>query len=155
LIAVGGDGSLKIAQKLRELGIPRVIGVPKTIDNDVRGTELTFGFDTACSIAVEAIDRVHTTAEAHERIMVVEVMGRHAGWIALNAGLAGGADVILIPEIPFRYEPIVEKVLEREGRGRSFSIVVVAEGAALKGGDVVIKEPADVFRGVVVLGGIG
>jgi ATP-dependent phosphofructokinase / diphosphate-dependent phosphofructokinase len=154
LIAVGGDGSLRIAHKLHQIGIPRVIGVPKTIDNDVRGTELTFGFDTAVGTAVEAIDRLHTTAEAHERIMVVEVMGRNAGWIALQAGLAGGADVILIPEVPFRYEPIVEKVVLRERRGRAFSIVVVAEGAAPRGGDMVIKEAGDAFRGVVVLGGI-
>jgi ATP-dependent phosphofructokinase / diphosphate-dependent phosphofructokinase len=154
LIAVGGDGSLRIAQKLHEVGIHRVIGVPKTIDNDVRGTEPTFGFDTAVGIAAEAIDRLHTTAEAHERIMVVEVMGRNAGWIALHAGVAAGADVILIPEVPFRYEPIIEKVHLRERRGRAFSIVVVAEGAAPIGGDIVIKETGDAFRGVVVLGGI-
>ena len=111
-----------------------MIGVPKTIDNDVRGTDVTFGFDTAVAIAVEAIDRLHTTAEAHDRVMVVEVMGRYAGWIALYAGIAGGADVILMPEIPFRYESVVDKIMQRERRGRRFSIVVVAEGAAEEGG---------------------
>jgi 6-phosphofructokinase 1 len=154
LIAVGGDGSLRIARRLHQLGLPIVIGVPKTIDNDVRGTDVTFGFDTAVSIAVEAIDRLHTTAEAHDRVMVVEVMGRNAGWIALWAGIAGGADVILIPEIPFRYEALVEKILLRERRGRHFSIVVVAEGATPEGGSAVVKSEGDVFRGTVVLGGI-
>lgn len=154
LIAVGGDGSMRIAHKLLGRGLPVVIGVPKTIDNDVYGTVLTFGFDTAVSIATEAIDRLHTTAEAHERIMVVEVMGRHAGWIALRAGMAGGADAILMPEIPFSYEPIVEKIMARESRGRHFSIVVVAEGATQRGGEVIIKEQGDAFRRVAVLGGV-
>jgi len=154
LIAVGGDGSLRLARRLQRAGIPRVIGVPKTIDNDVRGTDETFGFDSAVSIAVEAIDRLHTTAEAHDRVMVVEVMGRNAGWIALRAGIAGGADVILIPEIPFHYEAITEKILLRERRGRHFSIVVAAEGATEEGGSEVIKSAGDVFRGAVVLGGI-
>jgi 6-phosphofructokinase 1 len=154
LIAVGGDGSLRLAHRLQQAGLPRVIGVPKTIDNDVRGTDETFGFDSAVSIAVEAIDRLHTTAEAHDRVLVVEVMGRNAGWIALRAGIAGGADVILIPEIPFRYEAITEKILLRELRGRHFSIVVAAEGAIEEGGSAVIKSVGDVFRGTVVLGGI-
>jgi ATP-dependent phosphofructokinase / diphosphate-dependent phosphofructokinase len=154
LIAVGGDGSMRIAQRLLERGLPAVIGVPKTIDNDVAGTELTFGYDTASSIAVEAIDRLHTTAEAHERVMVVEVMGRNAGWIALRAGISGGADAILIPEVPFRYEPLVEKILAREQRRRRFSIVVAAEGAAAVGGQVVMKDVGDALRGVAVLGGI-
>jgi 6-phosphofructokinase 1 len=145
---------MRIAHALQARGLPRVIGVPKTIDNDVCATDLTFGFDTAVSIATEAIDRLHTTAESHERIMVVEVMGRHAGWIALCSGVAAGADVILMPEIPFRYEPVVEKILQREARGRRFSIVVVAEGAALAGGDITVKEAGDRFRGVVVLGGV-
>src|SRR6185437_4847939 len=139
LIAVGGDGSMRIAHRLHQLGLPVVIGVPKTIDNDVRGTDVTFGFDTAVQIAVEAIDRLHTTAEAHDRVMVVEVMGRNAGWIALWAGIAGGADVILIPEIPFRYEVVAEKVMQRERRGRRFSIVVAAEGAIVEGGGAVVK----------------
>jgi 6-phosphofructokinase 1 len=154
LIAVGGDGSLRIARLLQQAGIPVVIGVPKTIDNDVRGTDMTFGFDSAVGIGVEAIDRLHTTAEAHERVMVVEVMGRNAGWIALWAGVAGGADVILMPEIPFRYESIVEKVMVRERRGRRFSIVVAAEGAAPEHGHPVLKSTGDAFRGTVVLGGI-
>ncbi|MEZ4302077.1 MAG: ATP-dependent 6-phosphofructokinase [Polyangiaceae bacterium] len=154
LIAVGGDGSQKIAHRLLERGLPRAIGVPKTIDNDVRGTEVTFGFDTAVSIATEAIDRLHTTAESHDRVMVVEVMGRNSGWIALRSGLAGGADVVLIPEIPFRYEPIAAKIAQREGRGRRFAIVVVAEGAAPAGGTIEVKSSGDEFRRTAVLGGI-
>jgi 6-phosphofructokinase 1 len=155
LVAIGGDGSLTIAKKLLDKGLPRVVGVPKTIDNDVAGTDVTFGFDTAVGIATEALDRLHTTAEAHERVMVVELMGRHAGWIALAAGLAGGADAILIPEIPYRVERIAEKILQRERRGRRFSIVVVAEGAKPLGGDITIKDSGDVFRRVEVLGGVG
>jgi 6-phosphofructokinase 1 len=154
LIAVGGDGSMRLAERLLAAGLPRVIGVPKTIDNDVRGTDETFGFDSAVAIAVEAIDRLHTTAEAHDRIMVVEVMGRNAGWIALRSGIAGGADVILMPEIPFRYEPIAEKILERERRGRCFSLVVAAEGASAAGGSVVVKRAADAFGREASLGGI-
>lgn len=154
LIAVGGDGSIRIAHKLMQRGLGRVIAVPKTIDNDVRGTDLTFGFDTAVTIATEAIDRLHTTAEAHDRIMVVEVMGRHAGWIALHSGIAGGADVILMPELPFHVERVAEKIMQRESRARRFSIVVVAEGAAAAGKDVVIKDKGDAFRGVAILGGI-
>jgi 6-phosphofructokinase 1 len=154
LIAVGGDGSMRIAHALVQRGLPCVIGVPKTIDNDVRATDLTFGFDTAVGIATEAIDRLHSTAEAHERVMVVEVMGRHTGWIALYSGVAGTADVILMPEIPFRYEPVAEKIRQREARGRHFSIVVVAEGAMPTGGEITVKEAGDAFRGVAVLGGI-
>jgi 6-phosphofructokinase 1 len=154
LIAIGGDGSMKLAQRLVDKGLPLVVGVPKTIDNDVLGTELTFGFDTAVSIATEAIDRLHTTTEAHERVMVVEVMGRHAGWIALHAGMAGGADVLLLPEVPFGLEPIVEKIQLRERRGRRFSIVVAAEGALPVGGEVAIRATSDKFRPVPVLGGI-
>ncbi|MBI1966590.1 MAG: ATP-dependent 6-phosphofructokinase [Gemmatimonadetes bacterium] len=133
LIAIGGDGSLAIARRLMAKGIP-VIGVPKTIDNDVGGTVATFGFDTAVATATEAIDKLHSTAESHERVMVVEVMGRHAGFIALNSGLAGSADVILIPEIPFDLSKVCEKIRNREAEGRHFSIVVVAEGAVPKGG---------------------
>jgi len=128
--------------------------VPKTIDNDVIGTEMTFGFETAVTIATEALDRLHSTTEAHERVMVVELMGRHAGFIALHAGLAGGADVILLPESPYSLEPVVEKILARQARGRPFSIVVVAEGAKEKGGEIAVKEAGDAFRGVPVLGGI-
>ncbi len=154
LIAVGGDGSQKIAHMLMERGLPRVIGVPKTIDNDVLGTEVTFGFDTAVSIATEAIDRLHTTAESHERVMVVEVMGRHAGWIALRSGLAGGADAILIPEIPFHYESIAAKIAQRDARGRKFALVVVAEGAAPAGGSIAVKDAGDEFRRTAILGGM-
>lgn len=140
LIAIGGDGSLDIARRLMEKGIP-VVGVPKTIDNDVGGTVATFGFDTAVATATDAIDKVHSTAESHERVMVVEVMGRHAGFIALNAGLAGSADVILIPEIPFDIEKVCNKIRQREAAGRHFSVVVVAEGAAPKGGTEVYQDP--------------
>jgi 6-phosphofructokinase 1 len=128
LVAIGGDDTLSVAQKLHEKGI-KVVGVPKTIDNDLGGTDYTFGFDTACNVVCEAIDRVHTTAEAHNRVMVVEVMGRDAGWIALYSGIAGGADVILIPERPFDVDQVAESIRHRHERGRYFSIVVVAEGA--------------------------
>lgn len=138
LIAIGGDGSMYIASKLIEKGIP-VVGVPKTIDNDLPLTDYTLGFDTAVSIATEAIDRITTTAESHDRIMVVEVMGRYAGWIALHAGLASTADVVLIPEIPFDYEKIVEKINLRASRGRDYTMIVVAEGATEKGGSVLTK----------------
>jgi len=135
LVAMGGDGSMAIAHKLLQKGIP-IVGVPKTIDNDLPGTDATLGFDTAVNIATEAIDRIATTAEAHERIMVVEVMGRYAGWIAMHAGLAASADIILLPEIPFDFESMARKVAERESQGRHFSIVVVAEGATENAGYV-------------------
>jgi 6-phosphofructokinase 1 len=128
LIAIGGDDTLSVAQRLHEHGV-KVVGVPKTIDNDLGGTDYTFGFDTACNIVCEAIDRVHTTAEAHNRVIVVEVMGRDAGWIALYSGIAGGADVILIPERPFDIDKVADSIRQRHERGRYFSIVVVAEGA--------------------------
>ncbi len=128
LIAIGGDDTLSVAQKLHERGA-KVVGVPKTIDNDLGGTDYTFGFDTACNIVCEALDRVHTTAEAHNRVMVVEVMGRDAGWIALYSGIAGGADVILIPERPFDVDKVADSIRQRHERGRYFSILVVAEGA--------------------------
>jgi ATP-dependent phosphofructokinase / diphosphate-dependent phosphofructokinase len=128
LIAIGGDDTLSVAQKLHEKGV-KVVGVPKTIDNDLGGTDYTFGFDTACNVVCEAIDRVHTTAEAHNRVMVVEVMGRDAGWIAVYSGIAGGADAILIPERPFDVDKVAESIRQRHERGRYFSIVVVAEGA--------------------------
>jgi 6-phosphofructokinase 1 len=134
LVAIGGDGSMRIAHGLAEKGVP-VVGVPKTIDNDLSGTVITFGFDTAVSVATDALDRLHSTAEAHERVIVVEVMGRYAGWIALNSGVAATADVILIPEIPFTIESVCDKILDREARGRHFSIVVVAEGARPVGGE--------------------
>ncbi len=140
MIAIGGDGSLAIALRLMQKGIP-VVGVPKTIDNDVGGTVATFGFDTAVATATDAIDKLHSTAESHERVMVVEVMGRHAGFIALNAGISGSADVILIPEIPFDIGKVCEKIRRREAEGRHFSIVVVAEGAVPRGGAVSLIDP--------------
>ena len=154
LIMIGGDGSLNIAQRLYEKGLP-VVGVPKTIDNDVGGTQATFGFDTAVATATDALDKVHSTAESHGRVMVVEVMGRYAGWIALHAGVAGSADVILIPEIPFDIERVCGKVREREERGRHFSVVVVAEGAVPRGGQRALKGPAAAGGGMERLGGIG
>ena len=128
LVAIGGDGSLAIADVLSQKGV-RVVGVPKTIDNDLAETVVTFGFDTAVSFAAEAVDRLHSTAEAHDRVMVVEVMGRYAGWIALHAGVAGTADAVLIPEIPYDIEIVAEKIRQRTARGRDFAIVVIAEGA--------------------------
>jgi phosphofructokinase-like protein len=153
LVVIGGDGSLSIAHQFYLKGIP-VVGVPKTIDNDIVGTNSCFGFDTAVAFAADAIDRLHTTAEAHKRIMVVEVMGRHAGWIALQAGLAGGADVILLPEIPYDLGNVVAAIRKRESFGAKFSIVVVAEGAKPVGGSVTLREgarPGYVER----LGGVG
>lgn len=138
LVAVGGDGSLEIANVLANKGL-RVIGVPKTIDNDLDETVATFGFDTAVSFATECIDRLHTTAESHQRIMVVEVMGRYAGWIALHSGVAATADAILLPEIPYHLETVVKQIQAREQSGRHFSIVVVAEGALPVGGEVSIR----------------
>jgi ATP-dependent phosphofructokinase / diphosphate-dependent phosphofructokinase len=149
LIAIGGDGTLAIALQLLGQGLP-VVGVPKTIDNDVGGTVATFGFDTAVSTATEAIDKLHSTAESHERVFVVEVMGRHTGFIALNSGLAGSADVILIPEIPFDIAKVCDKIRRREAEGRHFSMVVAAEGAMPKGGAVSLIDPAHER-----LGGIG
>ncbi len=153
LIAIGGDGSLNIAYKLWLKGLP-VVGVPKTIDNDVVGTLRTFGFDTAIATATEAIDKLHSTAEAHDRVMVVELMGRGAGWIALHAGLAATADVILIPEIPFDIDKVCRKILERERSGRRFSIVVVAEGARPTDGSPVMVE-SGAAGGSDRFGGIG
>jgi phosphofructokinase-like protein len=154
LIAIGGEDTLGAASRLNEDGVP-VLGVPKTIDNDLDGTDVTFGFDTALQIATEAIDRLHTTAESHHRILVVEVMGRDAGWIALYSGVAGGADVILIPERPFDVERVCGLLRRRKSRGRGFSIVVVAEGAASEDGESVqAAGELDEF-GHPRLGGIG
>jgi 6-phosphofructokinase 1 len=139
LVSIGGDGSLQIAHDLTRKGMP-VVCVPKTIDNDVYGTQRTFGFDTAVGTATEALDRLHSTAESHDRVFVVELMGRHAGWIALNSGISGSADVILIPEIPFDIERVCAKIRGREEAGRHFSIVVVAEGAAPRDGSVALVE---------------
>lgn len=156
LICVGGDGTLSIAHKLANKGL-NVVGCPKTIDNDLTGTDQTFGFDTARAICTEAVDRLHSTAESHQRVMVLEVMGRYAGFLALHSGLAGGADVILIPEIPYRAEPIVAKLHRRHDRKRSFSIIVVSEGATPAGGELAVVEKAEDIpgRGVVRLGGAG
>ncbi|MDQ3265979.1 MAG: 6-phosphofructokinase [Myxococcota bacterium] len=156
LIAIGGDGTLSIAHRLFQLGMPTV-GCPKTIDNDLSGTDQTFGFDTARYIVTEAIDRLHSTAESHDRIMVVEIMGRHAGFLTLDSGIAGGADVILIPEIPYSVESIVAKIKRRAVRKRSFSIIAISEGAFPKGGAVSVADAASAIpgRGVVRLGGAG
>lgn len=152
LIAIGGDGSMKIAERISEIGLP-VVGVPKTIDNDLLHTVATFGFDTAVTFATDAVDRLHSTAESHGRTMIVEVMGRYAGWIALHAGIAGTADVILLPEIPYDINKVLEKVRSRYDGGQGFCIVVVAEGAKPVGGQVSIigKEVGQAER----LGGIG
>ncbi len=153
LIVIGGEDTLGVANKLSKEGY-KIIGVPKTIDNDLPGTDFTFGFDTAVNIAMEAIDRLHTTAESHQRIMVVEVMGRHAGWIALHAGIAGGADLVLIPEVPVKMKEVVEVIKKRHARGKDFSIIVVAEGAKFEGNEVLLGQKLDDF-GHVRLGGIG
>ncbi len=153
LLVLGGDGTLHIAHELFQKGVP-IIGVPKTIDNDIGGTEATFGFDTAVTTATEAIDKLHTTAEAHHRVMVLELMGRDAGFIALHAGISGGADVILIPEIPFKYEAVVAKVRERVDRGTLFSIIAVSEGAKPLGEQQVFSRTGDEVY-VPRLGGIG
>lgn len=155
LIAVGGEDTLGAAAKLAKDGIPNIVGVPKTIDNDLSCTDYTFGFDTAINTAMDCIDRLHTTAESHHRIIVVEVMGRHAGWIAVEAGIAGGADVILIPEIPADVEEVCGILKKRHGRGKTFSIVVVAEGTQLKAKDLVTQEEKLDEFGHIRLGGIG
>jgi ATP-dependent phosphofructokinase / diphosphate-dependent phosphofructokinase len=154
IIAIGGEDTLGVANRLNQDGV-KVIGVPKTIDNDLGGTDVTFGFDTALHIATEAIDRLHTTAESHNRILVVEVMGRTAGWIALHSGVAGGADVILIPEIPFDIDEVCRLIRRRHERGRYFSIVVAAEGATPKEGTMTVQTGAVDEFGHPRLGGIG
>ncbi len=155
LVVVGGEDTLGVAAKMGEMGL-NCVGVPKTIDNDIGGTDVTFGFDTAVTIATEAIDRLHSTAESHHRIMVVEVMGRHAGWIALYAGIAGGADAILIPEVMFSVKEVWERLRKRHAKGKTFSIIVVAEGATTREMQELIKQDdkLDEF-GHVRLGGIG
>ncbi len=154
LIAVGGDGTLKIARALQEQGVP-MVGVPKTIDNDLRGTDVTFGYNTAVSIVTEALDRLHSTAESHQRVMVVEVMGRDAGWIALESGLAGSADVILVPEIPFDLDAVCDAIRQRKMRGSKFSIVVAAEGAFPVAGQKTVQVSEAENLGVERLGGVG
>src|SRR4030043_68801 len=154
LVCIGGDGTLAIAHQLSEDGIP-VVGVPKTIDNDLRGTDITFGFDSAVYIATEGIDSIHSTAQALHRAMVVEVMGHNAGWIALHAGVAGGGDIVLIPEIPYDIKTITEKVKERSRKGRRASIIVVSEGAKPKDGDRVVQRVVKESTDPIRLGGIG
>ncbi len=154
LVVVGGEGSLKIALELAKKGVC-IVGVPKTIDNDLMETDVTFGYNTALETATDALDKLHSTAESHHRVMVMEVMGRYAGWIALESGIAGGADVILMPEIPFEIEKICRAIDVRRRQGRRFSIIVVAEGAFPKGGDRVVKESAGTTQTFERLGGIG
>ncbi len=154
VIAIGGEDTLGVACKLYEMGLP-VVGVPKTIDNDLVGTDYTFGYQTAVTIACEALDRLHTTAESHHRVLILEVMGRYTGWIALEAGIAGGADMILIPEKPFDVEEVCECIRKRQNRGRNFSIIVAAEGAKPKGGEeIVYSSGVDEF-GHARFGGVG
>ncbi len=154
LIAIGGDGTMHISRKLMAMGM-NVVGVPKTIDNDLEATDLTFGHDSAVYVVAEALDRLHTTAASHHRVLVAEVMGRYAGWIALNGGIAGGADLILIPEIPFSWEKVFAKIRERELKGKRFSLVCVAEGAKPLGGELVTKGTDIKRTDPVQLGGIG
>ncbi len=155
LVAVGGEDTLGVASKLIKDGLANIVGVPKTIDNDLSATDYTFGFDTALNVAMECIDRLHTTAESHHRIIVAEVMGRHAGWIAIEAGIAGGADVILIPEIPIDLDEVCKIIKKRHERGKTFSIVVVSEGAQFKDGSMITQEQKLDAFGHVRLGGIG
>lgn len=155
LIVIGGDGSLKIAYDLHRYCDVNVVGVPKTIDNDLPCTERTFGFDTAMSMGTEALDRLHTTAESHHRVMVLEVMGRYAGWIALHSGIAGGADVILIPEIPYDLDAVIRKIRERQQHGKKFSIITVAEGAKPIGGQMTVARLVKGSFEPVRLGGVG
>jgi 6-phosphofructokinase 1 len=154
LIAIGGDGIMHIVDKFTDLGL-NLVGVPKTIDNDLSATDVTFGYDSGVTVATEAIDRLRTTGSAHHRVMVIEVMGRYAGWIALGSGLAGGADVILIPEIPFRWEKICEHVMKRGKHGSRFSIICVAGGAKPAEGDPVVREKDSKRTDPIRLGGIG
>jgi 6-phosphofructokinase 1 len=154
LIAVGGEDTLGVANKLVKEGL-NVVGVPKTIDNDLNETEYTFGFDTAVNIAMEALDRLHTTADSHHRVLVVEIMGRHAGWITLHAGIAGGADAVFMPEVPIDIAQVCETIKRRRARGKLFSIIAVAEGAQLKEADLVLQEKKVDAFGHVRLGGIG
>ena len=153
-VAIGGDGSLEIARKFAEKGMP-VIGVPKTIDNDLEATDRTFGFDTAVATATEALDKLHSTAKSHDRVMVVEVMGRDSGWIALYSGISGGADVILLPELPFDMEKVCEKIMDNALHEKDYAIIVVAEGAVVAGGNVISKGTGELGRSELLLGGVG
>jgi 6-phosphofructokinase 1 len=153
LVAIGGDGTLKICEGLSRKGLP-IVGIPKTIDNDVNGTDYTFGFDSALAIATDAVDKLHSTAQSHHRVMMVEVMGRYAGWLALGSGVAGGGDVILIPEVSFNFETICKVLSDRGKRGKRFSIVVVAEGARTESGEIVVDRRVPESTDPVRLGGI-
>ena len=154
LVAIGGDGTMAASAAMAKLGLP-IIGVPKTIDNDLAGTDVTFGFDSAVVTATEAIDKIHTTAQSHHRVMIVEVMGRYAGWLALASGMAGGGDIILMPEFPYDIEAICDAVRARNARGKNFSIVVVGEGARPMGGQMVVRQRIATSPDAVRLGGIG
>lgn len=154
LVVTGGDGTLTIGKKFFEAGVP-IVGVPKTIDNDLSATDVTFGFDTALAVATDAVDRLHSTAESHRRVMILEVMGRYAGWIGLRAGMAGGGDVILIPEIPYTLEKVIEAIDERAERGKEFSIIVISEGARAKGGDLTVQKVVKGSPDPLRLGGVG
>lgn len=154
MVFIGGDGTLTSARDFSKMGV-KAVGVPKTIDNDLSATDTTFGFMTAVATATEAIDKLHSTAESHHRVMILEVMGRYAGWIAIESGIAGGADVILIPEIPYDINKVAQKIMDRKNKGKSFSIVVVAEGAKPIGGDVVVSKVVEGSPDPVRLGGIG
>jgi 6-phosphofructokinase 1 len=154
LVTIGGDGTLKIASMLAEKGL-NIVGVPKTIDNDLMGTDVTFGFNSAVTTAMEAVDKIHSTATSHHRVMFIEVMGRYAGWIALEAGIAGGAEVILIPEIPYSIENICHVITQRKKEGKRFSIVVISEGSKPIGGDLVVREYVEDSPEPIRLGGIG
>ncbi len=153
LVCIGGDGTLGIAHRLMQDGVP-VVGIPKTIDNDLRGTDITFGFDSAVGVATEAIDRLHTTAQSHHRVMIAEVMGHRAGWIALFSGVAGGGDVILIPEIPYDLGAVVAKIRDRNRKGKRFSILVIAEGAKPRGGKAVVRRLVEKSADAERLGGV-
>jgi len=154
LCCIGGDGTLTMSNKLREL-FPNIVGIPKTIDNDLEATDQTFGFDTACNFVAESIDRIHSTAQSHHRVMVIEVMGRYAGWIALKGGMAGGGDIILIPELPFSYEKIIEAIGERRKRGKRFSIIIVSEGAHPQNSSFVVRKTVKDSPDPIRLGGVG
>ncbi|MFC2076298.1 6-phosphofructokinase [candidate division KSB1 bacterium] len=154
LVAIGGDGTMNIAHQMGEKGVP-IIGVPKTIDNDLQCTDITFGYDTAMATATHAIDQLHTTAMSHHRVMICEVMGRYAGWIALGAGVAGGGDIILIPEIPYDIDAVCARARERHRLGKRFSLIVVAEGAKPAGGDMVVQQVIEDSPDPIRLGGIG
>ena len=154
LVVIGGDGTMSIANGLAKMGM-KIVGVPKTIDNDLMGTERTFGFDTAVSIVTDVVDRIHTTAQSHDRVMIIETMGRYAGWISLYAGVAGGADVILIPEIEYSVEDVAWVCRQREARGQHFTIIIIAEGARAKGSDMVVRQVVENSPDPLRLGGVG